>query len=231
MFSAATGGAGRSLSLIVGGIWLCGCAPLTLQQQTELDALHHEIATLSEQLAGTRRELALAGGQQQSASVTLSEQLADLRRRLETLPGEIAVECPMPEPLECEAPAPVEAVVSASDKLVVGFLEQVYIDPPGQLTVARIDTGAESSSVHAEDIIEFERDGEEWVRFTLTLDEVTSELERPVARYVRVYQQADPEGTRRAGVRPGAQACAARNSSIWRADSCSGICTGGCFMV
>jgi len=201
MFSAPTGGNGRSISLIVGGIWLCGCAPLTLKEQTQLDALHREIASLSEQLAGTRRELALAGGHQQSASVTLSEQLADLSQRLETLPGEIAVECPVPEPPECETPPPVEAVVSANDKLVVGFLEQVYIDPPGQLTVARIDTGAESSSIHAEDIVEFERDGEDWVRFTLTLEGVTSEIERQVERYVRVYQQADPDGTRRAVVR------------------------------
>lgn len=201
MFSAPTGGNGRSISLIVWGIWLCGCTPLTLKEQTQLDALHREIASLSEQLAGTRRELALAGGHQQSASVTLSEQLADLSQRLETLPGEIAVECPVPEPPECETPPPVEAVVSANDKLVVGFLEQVYIDPPGQLTVARIDTGAESSSIHAEDIVEFERDGEDWVRFTLTLEGVTSEIERQVERYVRVYQQADPDGTRRAVVR------------------------------
>jgi len=201
MFSALTGGAGRSTSLIVGGIWLCGCAPLTLEQQTELTDLRQDVATISEQLADARRELNLAEGHQQSASVTLSEQLAGLARELEALPDELAVTCPVPEPPECDTPPPVEAVVSANDKLVVGFLEQVYIDPPGQLTVARIDTGAESSSVHAEDIIEFERDGEDWVRFKLTLDDVTSELERQVVRYVRVVQQAEPEGTRRAVVR------------------------------
>ena len=168
MFLASPGGLGRPLSLIVGGVWLCGCAPLPVEQHNELSELREEVTTISEQLASTRRELALAEGHQQSASVTLSEQLAILAAELEALPDD---------------------------------LEQVYIDPPGQLTVARIDTGAESSSIHAEDIIEFERDGEDWVRFNVILDDVVSEIERRVVRYVRVYQQADPDGTRRAVVR------------------------------
>lgn len=200
MFSAPTSGAGRSISLIVGGIWLCGCAPLTLKEQTELDALQREIATVSEQLMAARQDLAVAEGHQQNARMALNARLDALTAELEALPKALSAPCPVPQPAECEAPPPV-AVVNANDKLVVGFLEQVYIEPPGQLTVARIDTGAESSSIHAEDIVEFERDGEDWVRFTLTLEGVTSEIERQVERYVRVYQQADPDGTRRAVVR------------------------------
>ncbi|MEC9482207.1 MAG: RimK/LysX family protein, partial [Halomonas sp.] len=53
-------------------------------------------------------------------------------------------------------------------------------------------SGALTSSIHAEDIERFERNDEEWVRFTLELedeasDETVSErLERPVYRKLRV---------------------------------------------
>jgi hypothetical protein len=81
--------------------------------------------------------------------------------------------------------------------MVVGELERVWIEPPGVTLIARVDTGARSSSLHAENLVELERDGDDWVRFDLILDDEITTLERPVARYVRVYQQADPEGTRR----------------------------------
>ena len=85
----------------------------------------------------------------------------------------------------------------SGDKMVVGELERVWIDPPGAFLIARIDTGAHSSSVHAENLVELERDGDDWVRFDLILNDEITTLERQVERYVRVYQQADRQGTRR----------------------------------
>ena len=89
----------------------------------------------------------------------------------------------------------------AADKMVVGELERVWIDPPGASLIARMDTGASSSSLHAAKLVEFERDGDDWVRFEIAFDGQTTTVERPVERYVRVYQQADVEGTRRPVVR------------------------------
>lgn len=59
----------------------------------------------------------------------------------------------------------VEKPVTNDSKIVVGAAEYVYI-PLLDLTLkARIDTGATTTSMHALDIKEFERDGEKWVKF------------------------------------------------------------------
>lgn len=55
---------------------------------------------------------------------------------------------------------------------------------------AKLDTGADSSSLHAEDIEVFERAEQNWVRFRVHGDT----LEQPVARRVRIKQKhAEPE--------------------------------------
>ena len=89
-------------------------------------------------------------------------------------------------------------MVVSADKMLVGSLEYVYMDPPGVNVVARIDTGATSSSLHAENLVPFERDGEDWIRFDMMVNEKDSvSVERQIVRHVRVVQQADTSGSRR----------------------------------
>ncbi|MDR3603278.1 MAG: ATP-dependent zinc protease [Desulfomonilaceae bacterium] len=55
----------------------------------------------------------------------------------------------------------------AQEKQTVGWIEKAHITP-GDITLdAKLDTGADSCSVNALDIKEFERDGRTWVRFTI----------------------------------------------------------------
>ncbi|MCC6202798.1 MAG: ATP-dependent zinc protease [Gammaproteobacteria bacterium] len=50
---------------------------------------------------------------------------------------------------------------------ILGWLEGAYLQPWGIRVRAKLDTGALTSSLHAEDIGTFERDGAAWVRFHL----------------------------------------------------------------
>ena len=104
------------------------------------------------------------------------------------------------DPRDCEAsvePSPE----NGTDKMVVGAVEQIRLTPPGITLTARVDSGADSSSLSAANMVFLERDGEDWVRFELFAGEEMHTLERRVLRFVRVFQQSDAEGVRRPVVR------------------------------
>lgn len=80
-----------------------------------------------------------------------------------------------------------------SEKLIMGWLESVYID--GNLDhrfKAKLDSGAKTSSIHATNIAHFQKDGKDWVRFTvdwrLGTDKSVGpvEIERPVLEYKKI---------------------------------------------
>lgn len=71
---------------------------------------------------------------------------------------------------------------------VLGWIEKIQLQPWGVEAKAKLDTGALTSSMHAEDIEQFVRDEEAWVRFTVDLEDtesgerVTQRIERPLLR-------------------------------------------------
>lgn len=183
--------------LLALGILLSAC------QQAELDSTQSTLASMSERVDALadqleRSEAALAEMQSSDAAgrQALEAQLHGLDEQIQNLPNTLELSCPEPtDQQQCEE---VARVVVSADKMLVGSLEYVYMDPPGVNVVARIDTGATSSSVHAENLVPFERDGEDWVRFDMMVNEKDSvSVERQIIRHVRVVQQADPGGSRR----------------------------------
>lgn len=72
-------------------------------------------------------------------------------------------------------------------KQLVGWVENVRIHPGDILVRAKLDTGAKTSSLNCECQQMFSRDGEQWVRFTLTNYKGKSvELERKIHRVARI---------------------------------------------
>lgn len=72
-------------------------------------------------------------------------------------------------------------------KEVIGWVENVGVSSSNAIIKAKIDTGADSSSLHCECITPYERDGEQWVRFSVTdINDQTISFEKKVVRTTRV---------------------------------------------
>lgn len=91
--------------------------------------------------------------------------------------------------------AAVAKPVTADPVQVYGWREKVLIEGLKQTLNAKLDTGAFTSSIHAEEKELFERDGKKWVKFIVTdprvKDSPRVRLEAPLVRIARIK---DPGG-------------------------------------
>src|SRR3989344_2051304 len=80
----------------------------------------------------------------------------------------------------------------AADGTPLGWVERGQILPEHVTVKFKLDTGALTSSMHAEDLDYFEKDGDKWVRFDLDLKDVEqdklvkSRIERKLQRELTV---------------------------------------------
>ena len=133
--------------------------------------------------------------QQQQQLETLTQEQATAREasvdRAAPIPPAVAAACAEPDDL--------------TSKLVVGELEQVWLQNLRFALPARIDTGAETASLDARNIELFERNGRRWVRFEI-LHPGTGEslpLERKLKRMVVIFQSNTSEAERRPVIKLG----------------------------
>ena len=79
---------------------------------------------------------------------------------------------------------------AANSPLIYGWIETIRLQPEGVALEAKLDTGADTSSLDARDITLFSRDGEKWVRFSVEGQPHgvggTQVVERPVLRRIKV---------------------------------------------
>jgi hypothetical protein len=84
-------------------------------------------------------------------------------------------------------PLLLAATVSAGNKQIVGWVEKVLISPGNLVLQAKLDSGADNSSLNALDVVEFERNSEKWVRFELVDDLGQSVvIERRLVRIAKI---------------------------------------------
>jgi hypothetical protein len=124
--------------------------------------------------------------------------------------------CPNPETLQCPEPQIVEKIVTVTTPApvitpppkpttagkmnlpIVGAVEWATVEPGDIRMEARIDTGAEFTSVHAEDIQLVEKDGKRWVHFSLInpANDEKVPLEQRLRKKVRIKQSDSEKQTR-----------------------------------
>jgi hypothetical protein len=91
----------------------------------------------------------------------------------------------------------VIATALAAEKQTVGWLEKARIFPGGYQISAKIDTGADNSSLNVQDFTAFQRDGQEWARFTVIDDNGKQhKLEKKIVRLAKIKRHSAPRQER-----------------------------------
>jgi hypothetical protein len=96
------------------------------------------------------------------------------------------------------SPPPKPTTAGEMNLPIVGAVEWATVEPGNIRMEARIDTGAESTSVHAEDLQLVEKDGKRWVHFSL-LNPDTNEkvpVELRLRKKIKVKQSDSEKQTR-----------------------------------
>jgi hypothetical protein len=119
-------------------------------------------------------------------------------------PAEEVEDAPDAAAAENAEAAAVALPVNPEPVRVYGWREDVLIEGVKEKLLAKLDTGALTSSVHAEEKELFERDGKKWVRFIITdprsKNAVKTRIEAPLVRIARI-KEPNAEATTREVVR------------------------------
>jgi hypothetical protein len=171
-----------------------GCAPLPV---VELDThLHDELVSKMDSCIAGQEQL---GTQLQTHQALLEGQAEQLKTLAEKR-GPVAAPAPPVKRTICPPMA------ATGGKQWVGQLEKVWMTTLNLALSARIDTGAETSSLDARDVEIFERNGKRWVRFEIEHPEKGEApilVERKVTRMVSIVQSNSADSERRPVIKLG----------------------------
>ena len=140
--------------------------------------------------------------QQSDRTVLINSELQKLNAALNELKGSMHNSEPAKIVMtggNCPAPPPGR---TKDGKLLLGSTEWVWLDAAAQAFEARIDTGAQTSSISAAEITIFERDSKQWVSFYINHQGINEriQIETPLVRRVRIRQASTSESEHRSVV-------------------------------
>lgn len=156
----------RSLGLAAcAAVVLSGCAQQQLAQiQSDLNAAQNCIVKHEQQAQQFSQQQNVVLEQLQKVQTQLAAQQTMLAERPQV------IQVPSPKQ-DCPPPPPPQKFLSSqpplSDKQIVGLREQALIAGLNIVMQARISTNVANSVIDARNIQMFERNSEEWVRFTI----------------------------------------------------------------
>lgn len=168
----------------------------------------HQLALAASQEALTSCQSNFAA--LETASNARRQEIEQLDKTLQTLVSDtanLAELCIDDTPVAAALPPPAVADEEAQAKLLVGRRESIWVEDLQLALPARIDTGAETASLDARALEQFERDGKPWVRFEIPNpngDEALV-LERPQIRQALVVQANSETPERRPVIELGIQ--------------------------
>ena len=86
-------------------------------------------------------------------------------------------------------------IVKVMPNNVIGAVERIYLPPMKSAFLARIDTGATTSSLDADTVKPFERDGDKWVAFSIINRETGEkyEFEKPLVKGIIIRRAGENE--------------------------------------
>ncbi|WP_241825790.1 MULTISPECIES: ATP-dependent zinc protease family protein [unclassified Salinivibrio] len=178
---------------------MSGCTLTSQHQHQEtLDKIDHVAAQTNQQ----QQTLSTSLSNHDDALSRLSDKISAIESQLKVMQrtqAKVYANMADAKP-EVKVKEKVVRVPVNDDKVLLGAREWVWFDAVESTFQARVDTGAETSSLNAVDIQEFERDGDTWVKFNVNHSENNDEpvfMEMPVKRWVRIRQSSTDKTDRR----------------------------------
>lgn len=174
------------------------------------DELNRRLRKLSRDLADERAEVAdlqqklrAARKENQNLNRELSAELKVLRRQNQFIIDTLtAPKSPADNDAQYHVfKAPDYERHTPDGKMIFGASEFVFIREVNATIAARIDSGAAYSSISAQDVERFERDGTKMVRFVLPTNDQIILVEAPFVKNIRVRQALSDEAEGRPVIR------------------------------
>ena len=163
------------------------------KQQSLLASVSAELNALRERSIDLQAKVDLADASQRKTKLSSKppQALTSVRAKTDDHAGQGQTV----SPIAAQAKEALDSSDNNPDRVTVGRLERVEL-PDLKLSLdARMDTGIHSSSISALDLQNFERDGNEWVRFRVEGHDQRFEL--PVLKYVKIKQAGVEKEARR----------------------------------
>lgn len=190
---------GKNFVLVVSlaPLMLVGCASYEPVRDVPDPRIDQLISAMDRCLANQGETSIELQGQRQQLALQL-QQLETIGRQLDGA-GAVAKTQESPAAIACPKPQ------KGSQKQVVGVREKVWLPDLELALTARMDTGARSASLDAQNIEQFERDGKPWVRFEIPDpdNEMPLKLELKLKRTVSVTSSGSEKSQRRPVIKLG----------------------------